>query len=95
MISILKIIYIHKLGDIVNKYNTCHRIIKMTSTDVKSRKYIDFDVKNNDKDRKLEFGDQVQILKNIKAFLQSFVVWIGQKNFFSPTKSKILYHEHT
>ena len=95
MISILKIIYIHKLGDIVNKYNTCHRIIKMTPSDVKSRKYIDFDVKNNDKDRRLEFGDQVQILKNIKAFLQSFVVWIGQKNFLSLTKSKILYHEHT
>ena len=74
MISIFKIIYIHKLGDIVNKYSTCHRIIKMTPTDVKSRKYIDFDVKNNDKDPKLEFGDQVKILKNIKAFLQSFVV---------------------
>ena len=46
----------------------------MTPTDVKSRKYIDFDVKNNDKDPKFEFGDQVKILKNIKAFLQSFVV---------------------
>ena len=38
MILISKIVYINKLDKIVNKCNnTCHRTIKMKSTDVKSR----------------------------------------------------------
>ena len=42
MTSISKNLYIHKLDDIVNKYNnTYHRTIKMKPVDVKYNTYID------------------------------------------------------
>ena len=42
MTSIPKNVYIHKLDDIMNKYNnTYHRKMKMKSVDVKSNNYID------------------------------------------------------
>ena len=34
-------VYIDKLHDIVNKYNTCHRTIKMKPVNVKDNTYID------------------------------------------------------
>ena len=43
MTSVSKIVYIDKLNDIVNKYNTTrHRTIKMKPVDVKNNAYIDF-----------------------------------------------------
>ena len=51
MTSISKNAYIDKLSHIVHESNnTCHRIIKTKSVDVRSSTYIDFDVENNDKD---------------------------------------------
>ena len=51
MTSISKNAYIDKLDHIVHESNnTCHRIIKTKSVDVRSSTYIDFDVENNDKD---------------------------------------------
>ena len=41
MTSISRIVYINKLGDIVNEYNnTYHRTIKMKPADVKDNIYI-------------------------------------------------------
>ena len=69
MISVSKNVYIDKLDDIVNKYNTYQSTIKMKSVDVKSSTYIDFGTENNDKDPKFKVGDHVRIskLKNIFA----------------------------
>ena len=51
MTSISKNAYIDNLSHIVHESNnTCHRIIKTKSVDVRSSTYIDFDVENNDKD---------------------------------------------
>ena len=42
MTSVSKNVYIDKLNDIVNKYNsTYHRTIKMKPVDIKSNTYID------------------------------------------------------
>ena len=41
MTSFLKNVYIDKLDDIVNKYNTYHSTIKRKTVDVKSNTYID------------------------------------------------------
>ena len=48
MTSISKNMYINKLVDIVNKYNTAYRnTVTMKPVDVKSSTCIDFDKKNN------------------------------------------------
>ena len=49
--------HINKLDYIVKKYNnTHHTTTKMKADDVKSRKYIDFDKKNNKEDPKFKVG---------------------------------------
>ena len=52
MTWISKNVYIAKLAHIVNKYNNTYSKIKIKSFDVKSNTYMDFDIKNNDKDPK-------------------------------------------
>ena len=52
MTWISKNVYIAKLAHIVNKYNNTYSKIKTKSFDVKSNTYIDFSIKNNDKDPK-------------------------------------------
>ena len=55
MNSISKNVYIDKLDDIVNEYNsTYNRTIKMNPIDVTSNTYFDFGVENNDEDPKLK-----------------------------------------
>ena len=50
MTSVSKNVYLDKLDEIVNKYNsTYHSTIKMKPVDVKSSAYIDFN-KENDKE---------------------------------------------
>ena len=62
MASISKNGHIDKLDDIVNEYNNIyHSTIKRWPDGAKSRKYFDFNAKNNDKDFKLEVGDHVRI----------------------------------
>ena len=41
MTSVSKNVYINKLDDIVNEYNTYHRAIKMKPADVKDNRYTD------------------------------------------------------
>ena len=69
MTSILKNVYIDKLDDIVKKYNTYHKSIKMKPVDVKDNTYIDFKKEVNDKNPKFKVGDHVRIskYKNISA----------------------------
>ena len=68
--------YIDKLHDIVNKYNTYHSTVKMKPVDVKSSTYIDFIKENNEKDPKFKIGDIVRIskYKNNFASLHSTLV---------------------
>ena len=48
MTSISKIVYIDKLGDVVNKYNNLyHKIIKMKPVDLNPSMYIDFNKEDN------------------------------------------------
>ena len=48
----------------------------MKSIDVKSSTYIDFNVKTNNKDHKLEAGDHMRKLKYIKIFAKVYIaIW--------------------
>ena len=72
--SILKYLYIDKLDDIVDEYNIkYYRAIKMKPINVKSSTYIDFDIKNNDKDPKFRISDQVRILKYKNIFAKGYM----------------------
>ena len=55
MTSISKNVYINKLHDIVNEYNsTYHRTIKVKHVDVKDNTYIDVGKEVNDKNSKFQ-----------------------------------------
>ena len=55
---------INKLADIVNEHNNVdHSTIKIKSVDVKSSTYINFNVKDYNKNPKFEVGDHVRISK--------------------------------
>ena len=77
----LKNVYIDKLDDIVNKYNTQHRTIKMKPVDVKSKTYVIFVVENNDEDPKFKVGDHVRISKYNNVFVKSYVPNWSEENF--------------
>ena len=60
--SISKTVYINKLDEIVNECNsTHHSTIRMIPVNVKSSTHIDFNVENNGKDPKFDFGDCVEM----------------------------------
>ena len=64
--------YIDKLDDIVNKYNNIyHSTIKMTPVDVTSSSYIDFGVKNNEKDPKFNVGNYARTSKYKNIFAKA------------------------
>ena len=67
MTAISKNLYVDKLHDRVNKYNsTNHRTIKMKPADVKSSTYIDSSKENNTKDPKFKIDDiRISKYKNI------------------------------
>ena len=68
-----KNVLIHKLDDIVNKYNnTYHSTIKMKPVDVKSNTYIDSSKEINDKDPKFKIGDIVRISKYKNIFAKGY-----------------------
>ena len=84
MTSISRIVYIDKLGDIVNEYNnTYHRTIKMKPADVKDNIYIyiNTDKELNDKDPKFKTGDHVRISK-YKNILLKATPQIALKKYF-------------
>ena len=63
MTAVSKNVYIDKLDDIVNEYNTYHRAIKMKPADVKDNRNIDSSKEVNDNDAKFKVGDHVRISK--------------------------------
>ena len=73
MTSISKIVYIDKLDNIVNEYNsTYHRTIKMKPVDVKNDTYIDSNKDVNDKDPKFKVGGHVRISKYKNIFAKGY-----------------------
>ena len=83
MTSISKNVYIDKLGDIVNEYNsTYHRTIKMKPTDVKDNTYINIGKELNDKDPKFIVGDHVRISKYKKMFAKCYTPSWSEQIFF-------------
>ena len=71
--SISKNVYVDKLDDIVNKYNTSHSTIKMKPVDIKPSTYIDSTKKINNKDHKFKIGDNVKISKYKNIFAKGYV----------------------
>ena len=68
----IKNVYIDKLNDIVNKYNTYHGTIKMKPVDVKSNTYIEPSNEINNKDPKFKIGDIVRISKYKNIFAKGY-----------------------
>ena len=65
--------YIDKLDDIVNEYNsTKHRTIKMRPINVKDNTYIDFGKEVNDNDPRFKVGDRVRISKYEDIFAKGY-----------------------
>ena len=71
--SVSKNVYIHKLVDIMNKYNnTYHRTTKMKPVNINLSTYIDFNKESNKEDPKLKVGDIVRISKYKQVFAKSY-----------------------
>ena len=65
--------YIHKLDDIVHKYNNKkHRTIKMKPINVKDNTHIDFGKKVNVNDPKFKVGDHVRTSKYKNIFAKGY-----------------------
>ena len=65
--------YIDKLDDIVNKYNsTYHRTIKIKPIDVKANTHINIGQEVNDKDPKFKVGVHVRISKYKKIYAKGY-----------------------
>ena len=64
--------FILMLDDIVNKYNTVHRTIKMKPTDVTSDSYAEYNEDSNEKDPEFEVGDRVRISKYKNIFAKVY-----------------------
>ena len=74
MTSVSKNVYIDKLDDIVNKYNsTYHGTTKMKTFDIRSNTYINFGKEINNKDLKCKIGDHVKISKYKNIFAKRYV----------------------
>ena len=81
MSSISKTVFIYKLDDIVNKYNsTYHSTIKMKPSDVKSNTNIDSSQKINHKNLNLKLVILLEY-QNITIFRQMFTLQIDLKTF--------------
>ena len=73
MTSISKNVYIDKLDDTVNEYNsTYHRTIKKKPVEVKDNTYIDFKKEVNDKDPKFKVSDHGRISKYKNIFAKGY-----------------------
>ena len=80
MTSELKIVYIDKLDDIINKYNSSyHSTVKMKPADVKLNTYIDSKKYINNKDPKIKIGDIVRISKYKNVFEKGYTHRKGDK----------------
>ena len=73
MTSISENVYINKLDDIVNEYNsTHHRTIKMKPIDIKDNTYINIGKEVNDKYPKFRIADHVKISKYRNIFTKGY-----------------------
>ena len=94
MTAVSNNVCIDKLDDTVDKYNnTYHRKIKMKPVDVKSGNYIEYNVNSNDKDPKLQVGDNVRISKYKNIFAKD-ILQIGLKKFLGMKELKTLSYGH-
>ena len=76
MKSISKNVYIDKLDDTVNEYNSkYHRTIRMKPIDLNDTTYVDFGKEVNDKDPKFKVGDHVRISKYKNSFAKGYTQW--------------------
>ena len=70
--SVLKNVYIDKLGEIVDKWKkTYHKSIKKKLADVNASTYVDPSIKSNDKDPGFQVGDHVRISSCKNIFTKS------------------------
>ena len=91
MNSVSKSVYINKLGDIVNKYNTYHSTIKMKPVDVKSSIWNNMKYEINEIIRKSWWS--CKNIKNKSIFAKIYVPnW--SKDIFWFQKIKILFRGH-
>ena len=72
MTSVSKDVYIDKLDDIANKYDTYHSTIQINLVDVNSSTYIDSSKENKEKDPKFKFGDVIRISKYKTIFAKAY-----------------------
>ena len=88
MTAISKNVYIHKLDDIVNKYNnTYHRTIN-----VKSNTYINSSKEINDKDPKFKSDNIVKISKYKNIFAECYVPnWSEEIFIITRVKNTVLW----
>ena len=95
MAAVSKNVYIDKVDEIVYKYNkTYQRATKMKPTNVNQGTYIDYGIRNNDKDAKFKVGDCGRIPKYKNIYLKDYTPnW--SKEVFVIKKEKILNHKHT
>ena len=93
MTTISKNVNVDRLDNAVDKYNnTHHRTIKMKPIDVKSSKYIAFDVQNNVKDPNFEVGDQVTISKYKNILIKSLHSKLVRRSFcYQKVKKKLCF----
>ena len=91
MTSISKNMYIHKLVDIVHKYNNKkHKTIKMKPIDLKDNTYIDFRKEVNDNDPKFKVGDHVRISKYKNIFAKGYTPnWSEEVFMIKKIKNKV------
>ena len=91
MTSIPQNVYINKLDDIVDEYNsTYHRAIKMKPVDVKDNTYINFEKEVNNKDPKFKVGDYVRISKYKNIFAKGYMPnWSEEAFIISRIKNTV------
>ena len=94
MNSISENVYINKLDNVVNKYNTYHSTIKMNAVDVKSSTYIDSSKEINDEDPKSKIGDIIRISKYKNIFVCTMFQICLHKKFLSLKKLNTLCLRH-
>ena len=94
MTSISKNIYIDKLDDILDEYNTTYqRTFKSKPVDIKDNTYISFEKEVNNKDRKLKVGDYVRISKYKNIFAKGYMPnWSEDVFIISKIKNKVHGH---
>ena len=72
MTAISKNVYFDVLDDIVNKYNTVHRIIKMKPIDVTDDSFTEYNEDSNKRNPRFKVSDHVRISKYKNIFAKGY-----------------------